>query len=136
MPSDNPNARLKCAECVRAGRPCVNLSWSSLDRTREEYAKKVEEDEALLATVLSRLLRNKKILKQAEERAKKKAHCLMAEMDAAGELESEFSAPINCPAADALVGLSPMVWSTLAMADDFTAPAVPSIVDPGVGPSV
>jgi hypothetical protein len=49
------------------------MSWESLDRTRDEYQKKVDEDEKLLATVISRLLRNKKILKQAEERARKKA---------------------------------------------------------------
>jgi hypothetical protein len=118
MPS--PDSRLKCAECVRVGRPCVNLSWSSLDKTREEYAKKVEADEALLAQVLARLMRNKKILKQAEERAKRKAQCLMSEMDLNGELESEVSESADCPAADATVGFSPLLWSTLGMVDDFT----------------
>ncbi|XPS78854.1 hypothetical protein M3J09_010857 [Ascochyta lentis] len=59
MPSSN---RLKCAECVRVRRPCVNLSWESLDKTRAEYEKKVEEDERLLSDVIARLLRNKKIL--------------------------------------------------------------------------
>ena len=67
------SSRLKCSECVRQGRPCVNLSWASLDRTREEYHKKVEADEEELQRILSRLLRKKKILRQAEERAKKKA---------------------------------------------------------------
>jgi hypothetical protein len=117
MPSNDPNARLRCSECVRLGRPCVNLSWSSLDKTREEYAKKVEEDEALLATVVARLMRNKKILKQAEERAKKKALCLMSEMDASGELDADPSE--NCPAADATVGFSPLMWSTMSMVNDF-----------------
>jgi hypothetical protein len=28
----------------------------------------------------------------------------------------------DCPAADALVGFSPLVWSTLGMLEDVTAP--------------
>ena len=31
------NSILKCAECTRLGRPYINLSQASLDRTREEY---------------------------------------------------------------------------------------------------
>ena len=82
MPSAN---RLKCAECVRVGRPCVNLSWESLDKTRVEYEKKVEEDEKLLADVIARLLRNKKILAQAKDRAAKKAECLANELEGEGK---------------------------------------------------
>lgn len=92
------------------------MSWESLDRTREEYQKKVDADEEELATIMARLLRNKKILRQAEDRSKRKAECLMSEMDAAGELEENE----NCPAADACVGLSPAVWSSL----DFINSAV------------
>ncbi|KAK3082418.1 hypothetical protein LTR53_020390, partial [Teratosphaeriaceae sp. CCFEE 6253] len=73
------------------------MSWASLDRTREEYQKKVEVDEEELAAVLARLMRDKKILRQAEDRAKQKALHLEAEMELAGELEVEE----DCPAADA-----------------------------------
>ncbi|PSK43928.1 hypothetical protein B9Z65_7305 [Elsinoe australis] len=114
------NNRLRCSECVRLGRPCVNLSWASLDKTRDEYRKKVDEDEAELSRVLARLMRNKKILRQAEQRARKKMECLASEMDANNELEVEE----DCPAADALVGLSPAVWSTLDLANqaiDFSS---------------
>jgi len=125
-------ARPKCSECVRRGKSCVNLSWESLDSTREEYRKKVEEDEKLLSEVLARLLRNKKILREAEERAKKKTLCLLSEMEKTGELESSseesvdapsdpapFSFPDNgCPAADALTGLSPAVWTMTGFLDD------------------
>ncbi len=86
----------------------------------------MDEDEELLATVMARLMRNKKILRQATERAKRKAQCLMSEMDAAGELE-ESGVFEDCPAADATVGLSPAVWETLAQIDefiDFGAPMV------------
>lgn len=108
------SSRLKCSECVRRGKPCVGLSWSSLDKTREEYQKKVDEDEELLATVMARLLRNKKILRQAEVRAKRKAECLMEEMDNEGELETSE----DCPAAASGVNLSPLVWSSLGLLDE------------------
>lgn len=97
----------------------MNLSWASLDRTREEYYKKVEADEEELQRILSRLLRNKKILRQAEERAKKKAQCLMSELDATGELEAAPSD--DCPAASVGVAASPAMWETLALLDSYTA---------------
>ena len=115
MPS--ANSRLKCSECVRVGRPCVNLSWESLDKTRAEYEKKVEDDEKLLAEVIARMLRNKKILAQAKERAAKKAECLANELDAEGE--DVRAEEISCPAADAQVAFSPAMWSTLGYIDEF-----------------
>ena len=92
------------------------MSWESLDRTREEYRRKVEADEEELAAVLARLMRDKRILKQAEERARQKTLHLEAEMEASGDLETGE----DCPAADAHVGLSPAVWSSL----DFVNSAI------------
>jgi len=43
------------------------------------------------------LLQNKKILKQAEERARKKALCLALDIEAASKTEA--AQDINCPAA-------------------------------------
>lgn len=100
------STRLKCAECRKQNNPCVNLSWESLDRTREEYRKKVEDDEHLLTEVMARLLRNRKILQQADERARRKAECLASELDAEPE---ELD---DCPAAAATIGLSPLAWET------------------------
>ena len=68
-----------------------------------------------MAEVMARLLRNKKILKQAEERAKLKAQCLMAEMEESNTLEDE-----DCPAAAATVGLSPLVWQSLGSLEALT----------------
>ena len=119
-----PDSNLKCAECVRQGRPCVNMSWTSLDKTREEYKKKVEEDEKELASVIAKLLRDKKILAQAEERARKKTLCLAADMEAEGETVN--AASLACPAADALTGYSPAMWATLNLLDDFSSVPVPS----------
>lgn len=119
--------RLKCSECVRKGRPCVNMSWQSLDKTREEYQKKVDDDEKLLAEVMVRLLRNKKILNHANERATKKMMCLAGELRDSGE---EVDASADCPAADALVGFSPAMWETMALVDHMASN--PSSSDPVV----
>jgi hypothetical protein len=112
-------SRLKCAECTKAGKPCVNMSWSSLDKTREEYEKKVEEDESLLATVIARLIRNKKILKQANDRARQKALCLANEMTEAGELDP--AEEIDCPAASVGIGASPVTWGTMGLIEELVS---------------
>jgi hypothetical protein len=114
-----PDSRLKCAECTRQGKACVNMSWESLDKTREEYQKKVDEDEQLLATVISRLLRNKKILAQAKERAQRKALCLASELEQEGE--GVNAETLDCPAASIGMGFSPTLWSTLGLIDSTVA---------------
>ena len=62
------------------------------------------------------MIRNKKILKQAEERARQKALYLEAEIEASRDLETSE----DCPAADAYIGLSLVVWSSL----DFVNSAI------------
>lgn len=111
--------RLKCAECTKAGKPCVNMSWASLDKTREEYEKKVEEDETLLATVIARLLRNKKILKQANDRARQKALCMANEMVESGELD--VAEEMDCPAASIGICASPATWGALGLIEESVA---------------
>ena len=95
------------------------MSWASLDKTREEYQAKVDADEKLLAEVIARLLRNKKILAQANERARKKALCLASEMEAEGEVVNVES--LDCPAASIGMAYSPMMWSTLGGIDAAVA---------------
>lgn len=112
--------RLKCSECTKQGHPCVNMSWVSLDKTREEYEKKVEADEKLLAEVVTRLMRNKKILQQAKARAERKAWCLANSLRDEGE-NVDAQESIDCPAADALVGFSPLMWETLGNLDALAA---------------
>lgn len=73
---------------------------------------------------MGRLLRNKKILRQAEERAKKKAQCLMSEMGAAGDLEGVE----DCPAADAGYGLTPLLLESIYNMDQ----SVDGLFDPPV----
>jgi hypothetical protein len=78
---------LKCAECAKKGRPCVNLSWASLDRTREKASKALLADEERaaimmndLAKIQARIVRNRKVLQLAQERAAEKTICLIDEV--------------------------------------------------------
>lgn len=112
-----PSSSLKCSECVRRGKPCVNLSWASLDRTRDEYEKKVAESEKQLSEVIARLLREKKILAQANERAKAKLLCDTDEARLAGEEVDAIAQDPGCPAGDAQIGLSPAIWSITDLLD-------------------
>ena len=43
---------LKCAECTKVGKPCVNMSYALLDKTYKEYKRNVEKDKNLLATII------------------------------------------------------------------------------------
>jgi hypothetical protein len=108
-----PESRLKCSECTRLGHECVNLSWASLDTTREEYCKKVDADESLLAELMTHSIRNKKVLRQAEERARKKMLCLASEMRGDGEEVDVVAEDFNCSAADTLMTFSPTKWATM-----------------------
>jgi predicted butyrate kinase (DUF1464 family) len=79
----------------------------------------VDAGEKLLAEVISKLLRDKKILAQAEERACCKALCLASEMSAEGENVNAES--IDCLAASVGMEFSPAMWATLGMIDDAVA---------------
>jgi hypothetical protein len=63
----------------------------------------------LLAKVVLRLMRNKKILKQAKERAKKKAIYLLNKMREAGKEVNATGANFNCLAIAARVAFSPLI---------------------------
>jgi hypothetical protein len=102
-----PKSRLKCSKCTHLGRACINLSWTSLDKTQEEYQKKVDKDKKALAKIMARLIRNKKILQQAEERAQKKLLCLASELRNDRKEVDAVAKDFNCPAANTLVRFSP-----------------------------
>ncbi len=62
-------SRTACAECTRRGKACVNISWDSLDRTRDRYRREVQEDfdqlieaQNRVAEITARLTRKRKIL--------------------------------------------------------------------------
>ena len=61
----------------------------------------------MLAKVIARLLRNKKILKQAKERARKKALCLALEIEEEGE--NVVAENLNYPAALISIEFSPTI---------------------------
>jgi hypothetical protein len=108
-------SRLKCSKCVRASKACVNMSWASLNRIRKDLFSKVAKNEAVLTIVITRLLRNKKMLKKVNAKAKQKTQCLLFEMKKSNVAESS-----NCSAANALIEASSAIWSSLAMLNDFS----------------
>jgi beta-N-acetylglucosaminidase len=91
------------------------MSWSSLDHNRKDLFAKIVEDEALLAIVITRLLRNKKVLKKIDAKAKRKTQCLLSSMKESNIFESFVYLIAN-----ALVESSSTFWSSLAMLDDFS----------------
>ena len=67
--------KLKCAECTHQGKPCVSLSWASLDTShnnlREDLAVDEVEWDALLeclSEVQASVARKRKVLEQVEGR--------------------------------------------------------------------
>ena len=40
------NEKLKCAKCTHQGKPCVSLSWASLNTSRNNLRKDLVVDEA------------------------------------------------------------------------------------------
>jgi hypothetical protein len=61
----------------------------------------------LLAAVISQLLQNKKILKQAEEQARKKALYLASNIKAAGETKA--AQKLDCPTTSISMAFSPAI---------------------------
>jgi hypothetical protein len=94
-------SRLKCSKCVCASKLCVNMSWSFLDQNREDLSIKIAKDEALLTIVITRLLRNKKILKKINAKTKRKTQCLLLRIKKSNVLEF-----FNCLIANVFVGSS------------------------------
>ena len=107
------NSNLRYTKYTQLGRPYINLFQASLDYTRNEYKKKVDKDKKLLVEVIMRLLRNKKILKQAKERARKKALCLTLEIVEEGE--NVAVEDLNYPATLISIEFSPTIQSTIGL---------------------
>jgi len=97
-------SRLKCSKCVRASKACVNMSWASLNRTRKDLSSKIAKNEAVLTIVITRLLRNKKMLKKVDAKAKRKTQCLLFEIK-----KSNVAKSFNCLVANALIEASSVI---------------------------
>ena len=86
------NENLKCAKCTHQGKPCVSLSWASLDTSCNNLHEDLVGDEVEWDTLLECLsevqacvARKRKVLEQVEGHTQKKLHCLVEEMEAEGE---------------------------------------------------
>jgi hypothetical protein len=109
------SSRLKCSKCVHANKACVNMSWASLNRIKKDLFLKIAKNEAVLTIVITRLLRNKKMLKKVDAKAKRKTQCFLSEVKKSNVAES-----FDCFAANALIKASSVIWSSLAMLNDFS----------------
>ena len=69
--------------------------------------------------MIARLLRNKKILAQANKRAQRKALYLASELEA--ESKDVNAQSLDCPAASISIVYSPIMWSTLGSIDNAVA---------------
>ena len=88
--ADNP--KLKCAECVKRGRPCVSMSWEGVEKQVVEQRADIAADEKQLweqlrrlSELQARIARKRKVLELAEKRAKDQMNCLVREMEEDGE---------------------------------------------------
>ena len=86
------NENLKCAKCTHQGKPCVSLSWASLDTSCNNLCEDLVGDEVEWDTLLECLSKvqacvacKRKVLEQVEGCTQKKLHCLVKEMEAEGE---------------------------------------------------
>jgi hypothetical protein len=59
----------------------VDVSWESLDKTRETTKAQIDKDLEELEKLTARLSRNRKVLAMAEKRAKAKTICLLDELE-------------------------------------------------------
>ena len=93
-------SHFKCAECTRQGRPCVGVTWESLNRVRDKLESEIlqaEEGQARLLKEQSRLFaklaRLRKTLRQTQDRAKQKTLCLLKEMSNDNDGDEKASQP-------------------------------------------
>ena len=93
----------------------MNLSWQSLDATRQKLSAEIEQDKAKLSRVLARLLRKKKILRQANNRAKHKTEILLDKIEENSNLEDPVK---DCPISNIGLLLSLLVWANIDMLED------------------
>jgi len=83
----------KCAECTRRGRPCVGVTWESLDRVRDKLESEILQTEEEQARLFAKLSRLRKMLRQTQDRAKQKTLCLLKEMGDDNDGDEETPQP-------------------------------------------
>ena len=101
---------IKCANCVKRGKSCVNVSWEWLDKEREKRAEEIRLDKEKLkvaneqvvkmmaevvrrqneaSRLLAKIDRSEKTLNRVHDKAKAKTKCLIDELDEEEQEERE-----------------------------------------------
>jgi len=131
-----PNSGKRCANCTNRGRKCVDVSWESLDRVRTKEKAALEKDFAewedvrekldlvqkKLNEVMNRISMRRKIVAQADTRAKAKTICLMEELEAEEEIERAKNGGLSelemaTAMSELALGVGPEDWVPLDSAD-------------------
>ncbi len=95
------SSHLKYLKCVCAKKSYINMSWTFLNYIRENLFFKVAKNETMLIIVITRLLRNKKMLKKVNAKTKQKTQCLLFSIK-----KSNVTKSSNCLVANALIKTS------------------------------
>ncbi len=117
------DSRPKCAECTRRGRPCVGVSWESLDRARSKLRRdirKTNKESAALAAQLAALTakaaRLQQTLDDTERRASQKADCLAMELGSDNDGTEDETGPPDIN--QIIEGLPNEFWQELSSPSD------------------
>ena len=73
--------RVGCVECSRAGKRCIDVSWSELDKTRGDTSRQLERALDDLEKAQAKVARLRRTLKRAQRRAQDKTICLAEELN-------------------------------------------------------
>ena len=68
-------------ECSRVGKKCIDVFWIELDRTRADTRRKLKSTLDDLKRVQAKVVRLRKILKQAQRRTQDKTICLTKKLN-------------------------------------------------------
>ena len=110
-PGPDPKSKPKCDKCTRCGRPCVGVSWESLDRTRLSLRKEISKANNDLAALSAKVVRLQRTLDQADNCASEKVDCLAAELGSDNDGTEDEAPPDLSQFVDSL---SPSFWDSIA----------------------
>jgi hypothetical protein len=127
---------IKCSECARRKKPCVNVSWEWLDRERSKREAAIEEDKARLeiansetrklmeeivrrqnaqSELMEKIRRDEATLRRVHNKAKEKTICLLDELEEEEKEERERKRKRGEPAGE--VVQSPDYSALLGVSD-------------------
>ncbi len=109
-------SRPKCDKCTRRGRPCVSVSWETLDRTRAQLRRDISKETKKLAALAAKITRLQQTLDHADNRASQKADCLAMELGSDNDGTEDETGPPDIN--QIIEGLPNEFWQELSSPSD------------------